>query len=73
MIIEGDDYETVYFDERDGFRCEIIGRKHEDRGNGWGLTKNEAFDIAMSAYRTNRENRENDFVEKKRVGSYQVN
>lgn len=66
MIIEGNDYETVYLDEKDGFRCEITGHNHADRGNGWGPTQDEAFDIALTDYRTSREKRENDFVDKTR-------
>ncbi|MBC8135776.1 MAG: hypothetical protein H8F28_07830 [Fibrella sp.] len=67
MIIEGNDYETKYLDEKDGFRCEITGRNHADRGTGWGLTQDEAFDIALADYRANREIRENDFVDKART------
>ncbi|MBC8134650.1 MAG: hypothetical protein H8F28_02030 [Fibrella sp.] len=72
MIVEGNDYEMKYLEERDGFRCEITGRNHADRGSGWGPTQDEAFDIAFADYRANRENREDDFVEKTRTEVFDV-
>jgi hypothetical protein len=64
MIIEGNDYTTKYTKLANGFRCEITGHNHMDRGNGKGLLKGEAFDTAFADYRTNRKTREDEFVDK---------
>ncbi len=66
MIIEGNDFVTKYFEEETGFRCEIVGRNHVDRGYGEGINHDEAFDHALTDYRTRRESREDDFVKKLR-------
>lgn len=66
MIVEGNDYTTDYFEEENGFRCKLTGKNHRDVGIGQGATKEEAFDDALANYRTKRERREDDFVDKTR-------
>lgn len=58
MIVNSNEYESVYFDEKGGFLCKIYGLEEEDHGQGWGRTKEDAFDIALIDYLAHRTTRE---------------